>query len=77
MDQRYRYDGDETDVGALGDDNHQVGWTTFRDDQQALLNHLQIQRPCHIVASCIVAWCTSKVKKSDFIATHWSDTAYH
>ena len=33
MDQRYRYDGDETDVGALGDDNHHIGWTTFRDDQ--------------------------------------------
>mmetsp|Transcript_30144 Transcript_30144/g.67555 ORF Transcript_30144/g.67555 Transcript_30144/m.67555 type:complete len:281 (-) Transcript_30144:1032-1874(-) len=33
-------------------DDHDFGWTTFRDDQMALLDHLGIER-CHILGSCI------------------------
>ena len=37
--------------GKLSDD-HDIGWETFRDDQIALLDHLNVEK-CHILGSCI------------------------
>jgi pimeloyl-ACP methyl ester carboxylesterase len=37
--------------GNLSDD-HDIGWETFRDDQIALLDHLNVEK-CHILGSCI------------------------
>ena len=57
MDQRYSHvDDDDANDGSLScnlADDHNVDWTTFRDDQLALLDHLRINKPCHIVGSCI------------------------
>ena len=59
MDQRYSHvdqedsNGEEPPCADKVDDHHNMDWTTFRDDQLALLDHLQIATPCHIVASCI------------------------
>lgn len=48
MDQRYSHDSD-----TVPDTHSDVGWTTFRDDQLALLDHWHISQKCHIVGSCI------------------------
>eukprot|EP00984_Skeletonema_dohrnii_P014746 scaffold6249_cov119-Skeletonema_dohrnii-CCMP3373.AAC.6 len=38
--------------GTLLDDHDDIGWETFRDDQIALLDHLNVEK-FHIIGSCI------------------------